>query len=296
MATTTGNSILSVLFKRVVRFALRTIFLQVRRFGIIPPEQIFRHLYKAGPFVIVLPNGFHLRLMAWGDRVENEFFWRGWRGHEPEVMRWWVKFAGDGGDILDIGANTGTFAFIAKGTSPRSSVHAFEPLLRIANRIEENGIVSGMDVVVVNTAVADTEGECEIFDPGGDNAYSASLDSEFLQGKKNSYPVSVTTIDEYCAQQQLSPTLIKIDVEGAEGRVIVGARRTLEKGHCRIICEWLGQPQQNEEACAILTQYGYVALDPTNFQPVDLNKLREFEDRNVLLIHASEIPLLCSAQ
>jgi len=278
--------------KRIARSALRTILLPFRRLGYVPPERIFRHLYKVGTFDTLLPNGKYLRLMAWGDRVENEFFWRGWVGHEPHAMRWWVKFANDGGDILDIGANTGTFAFIAKAISPDSAVHAFEPLDRIANRIEENRLVSGFDVVIVNSAVADVQGQLEIFDPGGDNAYSASLDAGFLDAEKDSYLISVTTVDEYCFKHRLTPKLMKIDVEGVEGRVLIGARKLLEQGDCRIICEWLGGLRQNEEACEVLAQCGYVALDPTDLSRVDLKNSLGYKDRNVLLVHASKLPTL----
>lgn len=263
-----------------------------RHFGFVPPERIFRHLYKFGAFDITLPNGNCLRLMAWGDRVENELFWRGWVGHEADAMRWWVTFAYDGGDILDIGANTGTFAFIAKAISPDSSVHAFEPLARIAMRIAENREVSGLDVVLVKAAVADIEGQLDIFDPGGDNAYSASLDAGFLDAEKESYPVAVTTVDKYCSKHGLSPKLIKIDVEGVEGRVLVGAKTLLEQGDCRIICEWLGGLQQNREACEILAQCGYVAMDPTDLGRIDLGNIPGYKDRNVLLVHGSEVPAL----
>ena len=42
------------------------------------------------------------------------------------------------------------------------------------------------------------------------------------------------TIDEFCAQQNIRPDVIKIDVEGAELAVLAGARNTIEAGRERL--------------------------------------------------------------
>jgi FkbM family methyltransferase len=61
------------------------------------------------------------------------------------------------------------------------------------------------------------------------------------EGFGRSIPVEVTTLDGWlAARPDLRPRLaaIKIDVEGHEGRVIAGMRRTLETGgSIDLICE-----------------------------------------------------------
>jgi len=225
--------------KELLRIAARPPALLLRALGLPLPHKVFRHLHKTGPFDIVLPEGRgRLRLMSWGNRVENELFWRGWIGHEPEVMRWWARLAQDSQTILDVGANTGTFAFIGKALNPTATVHAFEPLARIAERLHENMRVSGLEISIQQKAVADQPGELPIHDPGGANVYSASLDPNFLSGDKESYLVPVTTIDAHCAEHGLEPALVKIDVEGIEGRLILGAREMLSQGRAVMLCEW----------------------------------------------------------
>lgn len=276
--------------KELIRTLVRPTALALRSAGITLPEKLFKHLHMRGTFDIKLPTGHGtLKLMSWGNRVENELFWRGWTGHEPEVMRWWARLALQSDTVLDVGANTGSFAFIAKALNPEATVHAFEPLTRIADMICENVRISGLDVTIFQAAVADQTGELPIYDPGGANAYSASLDANFLAGKKDSYMVPVTTIDAHCAAYGLTPDLIKIDVEGIEGRVLLGAREALGRGKAVILCEWTPPSKAHDRARALLDETDYVALDPATFEPVDLMSDRMHEDRNVVLCPTSRV-------
>lgn len=279
----------------MVRAVARPLALALRACGVTPPERLFRHLHKSGPFSVALPGQRGtLRLMSWGNRVENELFWRGWSGHEPASMRWWGRAALEANCILDIGANTGTFGFIAKALSPSANVHAFEPLARIASLLEENRIVSELDISVFQMAVADQEGELPIHDPGGANAYSASLDPEFLPGTKNSYLVPVTTIDAHCATHQLQPDLIKIDVEGLEGRLLLGASTIIAQKRALFLCEWLANSDAHDAAKALLEEHGYVFIDPETCKKTALDASREFGDRNVLLCPGERVEALLS--
>ncbi len=279
--------------KELVRSLMRYPALAMRALGVTPPETVFKHLHKTGPFDIHLPKDRGtLRLMSWGNRVENEFFWRGWTGHEPEVMRWWARLALDAKTVLDIGANTGCFAFMAKAINPDATVHAFEPVARIAERVGENRKVSGLDVQMFQQAVADEVGELPIHDPGGANAYSASLDANFLPGEKDSYPVKVTTVDSHCATQGLQPDLIKVDVEGIEGRLLLGARETLKSCNPVIVCEWTGNSAEHDAARQLLDDAGYVVLDPATGTKIALGTGREYHDRNVILCPGSRVDAL----
>lgn len=257
--------------------------------GLQIPERLFRHLHFHGAFRVALPNGRAMRLYSWGNRVENELAWRGWDGHETQERRCWAKLVQDGADILDIGANTATFAITAKALAPNSTVVAFEPLKRIADMATHNVKVSGLDVKIQRSAVSDASGTATIYDPGGANAYSASLDPEFLPGEKDSYEVPVVTIDEFCHANGLTPHLIKLDVEGFEGQALCGAAQVLSQGNCVILCEWLGSSEAHEKAIQLLEQNDYVALDIETLTQTDLRETLGFEDRNVILLHKDRV-------
>ncbi len=172
---------------------------------------------------------------------------------------------------------------MAKAFNKESTVHAFEPIARIAALARENCKVSGLDVTIFERAVAGQEGELPIYDPGGSNAYSASLNSEFLSGHKDQYMVPVTTIDAHCAAHDLDPDLIKIDVEGVEGKVLLGARETLARKRAIIFCEWLGHSESHAQARALLDEMDYVCVDIKLGKIVTIETTRVHDERNILL-------------
>ncbi len=72
------------------------------------------------------------------------------------------------------------------------------------------------------------------------------------------------TLDAFTAERGLRPDVIKIDVEGAEFRVLQGARRMLTEGAPLIFCEIHPQQMQNvggsvAELLDLVASLGYTA-------------------------------------
>ncbi len=88
--------------------------------------------------------------------------------------------------------------------------------------------------------------------------------------------VPVVTLDQVCAEKGLAgPYLIKVDVQGAELRVLAGAERTLRETEAVILevtlfGTMIGGPQVYDVA-ARMKQYGFVAYDMWghNYRPFD---------------------------
>jgi FkbM family methyltransferase len=81
--------------------------------------------------------------------------------------------------------------------------------------------------------------------------------------------VETDTIDRFCAAHELSPHVIKVDVEGAEAAVFAGARAILQKNLPHVIFEFgYGFDQgQTPAHFTLLRELGY------DFFVVDLNHL-----------------------
>lgn len=62
------------LIKYYIRFLARKLFRTLQFIGITIPEPIFKDSHFNGVFEVTLPDKQTLKLMSWGNRVENEFF------------------------------------------------------------------------------------------------------------------------------------------------------------------------------------------------------------------------------
>jgi FkbM family methyltransferase len=119
--------------------------------------------------------------------------------------------------VLDCGAHHGVIAgMVAKVVGPRGHVYAFEPSLIGCDLVELNAALNGLDnVTAVRAAVNDRRGSARF------NERAARLGSDHF----DSVEVPRIVLDDYAG---VRPRLVKIDVEGAEGAVLAGARLVLE--------------------------------------------------------------------
>jgi FkbM family methyltransferase len=139
--------------------------------------------------------------------------------------------------VYDIGANIGTYSCLIANNFPTSPVFAFEPHPETADRLEENVTLNEGDVNVARYALSDTSGEKE-FVPVDDELGAGE---HALAAKSTSTAITVETIpgDELISEDSLpQPNVMKIDVEGAELKVIRGLREALASRECRLVyCE-----------------------------------------------------------
>lgn len=217
----------------------RELFSVVRRTARLP-ERLYRHLHFKGPFTISVGNGRTFKMYSYGDVVENELFWGFGTTWEQLSLRLWQRLAEiSPGLILDIGSNTGVYALMAQACRPKAMVIAFEPVRRIADRLERNVTLNSYAIHVERLAVSDRSGTATFHDAGGDNAYSGSLEEE-QKGNSIAYPVEIISIDEYFRNRSLPPvSLIKLDVEMHEPAALRGMAGMLQRDRPALLVEVL---------------------------------------------------------
>ena len=133
-----------------------------------------------------------------------------------------------GGDVcLDVGGNIGFHSLnLAKLCGEEGEVHVFEPIRKNILIIELSAEINNLKNIIVNPyVISDVKGQVE-FDSGGDSAYSHIANKKSLSMNFH----ESTTIDNYVEETGLSNIkFLKIDVEGAEGLVLRGAKNVLSK-------------------------------------------------------------------
>jgi FkbM family methyltransferase len=161
-------------------------------------------------------------------------------GHLEEAeLALLTAYLDDGMTAFDVGANVGVFtAAFARSVGERGSVHSFEPLPGSSRRLQRTVELNELRQVVVNEcAIADRSGELELHDYGPGYESWASLaprEIETDQGvvrAARQLAVDVMTLDEYSGRSGIEHVdVLKVDVEGAEERVLRGASALLEAG------------------------------------------------------------------
>ena len=131
----------------------------------------------------------------------------------------------ENGVVIDVGANIGYFTCFAGKYCSSGHVYAFEMGKSNFDILNENVLLNRLNNVTTECyAVADLSSEVLIQDSAVGNAVL-----KIIEGKSQDDLVSVRciTLDEYCTTRNIFPDFIKIDVEGAEMKVLKGMTEIL---------------------------------------------------------------------
>lgn len=141
--------------------------------------------------------------------------------------------------MLDIGANFGLHSLLA-GTlvGPTGEVHAFEPLPENLKMLRHHVKINHLEAVirVTPSAVSDDKSAQVSFFSG---AEAAGVTASLTQSGGNNRKVTVANVmlDDYAKRIQGPVRLVKIDVEGAEVKVLRGGREFFQANRALLVIE-----------------------------------------------------------
>lgn len=167
-----------------------------------------------------------IRMMEGQERIRicpsQRYFHNSFEAGLFDYLRKTIK---EGDVILEIGANVGIFTVVlARWVGSSGHVYAFEPAPEASATLRRHLALNQVEdrVTILPDAISDAPGHSAFYVVGtsGENT---------LSGKHSRIPsadrieVQVTTIDMFCRERSIAPTLIKIDIEGYEFHALRGA-------------------------------------------------------------------------
>jgi FkbM family methyltransferase len=174
------------------------------------------------------------------------------------------EFVKAGSVVWDVGANIGLFSFAAASLAgPEGHIIALEPdawlvqLLRRSARCQPD---RSAPVQVIPVAVASTVSIRTLCLATRSRAanYLAEFGTIQTGGAREEQSVIAVTLD-WLLQTLPHPSVVKIDVEGAEMEVLKGADRLFESVRPVVLCEVI--PASERTVTAFLHSYDYQIFD-----------------------------------
>ena len=250
-------------------------------------EKLYKDLRYTGIMEIEIDNK-KLKLFNPGiTTIENEIYWKGLNnGWEKISLRIWQQLATHSNVIIDIGANSGLYSFVAYACNPNAEIFAFEPAQRTVEIFKKNlSLNVESKIKLIQKAVSNKTGKSLFYDLPTDTQYGASLNEKMLENFKNrvSYEVEVVSLDTFNELFGKKIDLLKIDVEMHEPEAIEGMIKIIERDKPAILIEILNDDMGSRiESQISKFDYNYYTIDEINL-PKKVNKLVKSECYNFLL-------------
>lgn len=178
---------------------------------------------------------------------------------EQEILEMFLTSLQPNDVIWDVGANVGIYSCFAAAVDSSIDVLSFEPHPEIATILRKNRYRNGLNDNLIEVALSDVDGEIELTEIG----YTAHTIVEGGNNDDNRTISVKTKTGDDLVETNPVPTIMKIDVEGAEVQVLDGMEQLFSRSPPRMVYveehnEVLRQTGESKETVReILSSYGY---------------------------------------
>jgi FkbM family methyltransferase len=159
---------------------------------------------------------------------------------ELENLNLFHQLVSDDNIIFDVGANIGIYSLTAASTMSASTrIFAFEPADGAYQRLLANIDLNNFgNIMPFKLAIGDRKGNASFY-VCDDDAYNSIIDNT-MRPVLNIEKVELCTIDNFCQSNHIDRIdLLKIDAEGADYLILIGAMNILSQPTAPIIfCEY----------------------------------------------------------
>lgn len=199
----------------------------------------------------------------------TDIYLTGAKSHDSEIRfaRFLIKQVQPGNIFLDVGAHYGYYSMLfAHLTGNSGRVFSIEPSKNTFKILQKN--TSHLAAIqCFNMAASNTNQSVKFYEfPILYSEYNTTDNTQFFHESwyENNRPTKVMIeaclLDEFMEKHHFKPDFVKIDVEGAESKVIEGGHQFFEQENPTIIMEYLEPLRYNiahQEATQLLFSKGY---------------------------------------
>jgi FkbM family methyltransferase len=178
--------------------------------------------------------------------------------------------------VLDIGAYHGDYARLVRRFNPTAEIYCFEPhphSFKVLQRAEQE-----CGLMAFQLACGSERGRAQLYDSAIENGSKlASCYREVVEPRVSdisAHPVDVVTIDDFVAAHRIREVeLMKVDVEGGELNVLLGAQGLIKERRIKAIQFEVGgyYPVRRiwmRDFYNLLTGYSFYRLLPKSLLPL----------------------------
>jgi FkbM family methyltransferase len=214
-------------------------------------NNVLREFFKTHPDGLIRVEDFYMYLHKKSSHLSATVIKRGtW---EPKTTQLFRKLLPNTKTFVDVGANIGWYTLLSAKRAKK--VWAFEPESENFDLLEKSVKRNGLtNVVLSQKCLSDSEGMITLWLADD----SANWHSTVRKRGSNSVEVPCTTLDSVFPNQSID--LLKIDVEGAESQVLLGAKKLIHDGRAKnIILDW--KPEFWKVSGDLLDRYESFEID-----------------------------------
>lgn len=222
--------------------------------------------------------------------------------YEPNSMLALRDFLPRGGTFLDVGANMGLFSLLAaRMVGSSGQVFAFEPSSRDFDRLVDNLRLNGLDnVQPFRLALSDTQGRAPLLIAGEPHAGHNTLGRHLVYDGVESVGtevVATVALDDFAVERRIDRLdLVKIDTEGGEYRVLLGARKTLQRLRPVLMFEVFdaclqanGASTEDLERVLFECDYDLWEIDDATAERRPIKHLTTTPSANMIAVHREDV-------
>ncbi len=193
-------------------------------------RRLFSAMYRDTPETIVAYGGFRFHVSTRDITIVPSLMSGSYETAELAIFRALLK---PGMCVIDLGANIGLYAVTAgAAVAAGGRVYAFEPVPENVGFLRRNLAENGIDdVEVFPVAVGDRPGRVPLFlSEGGIGTHSV--------GKVGAHSIEVEVVRVDDVLPDVTPDVIKIDVEGYEPPALLGMSKILSRARPVVLIEF----------------------------------------------------------